>query len=430
MRKMIWIGVFIGALILLLSGCSGGGRNAGQGKGGMEGMAMDSGGMTKGGTAAASDVYTCPMHPQIIRDKPGNCPICGMALVKKENASRELDSVDLDGLLQPANSYVVSQVPVTTVRTKKQDLNLNVLGRVDYDTRQEHVIAARFSGRIERLYVRYRFQHVHARERIMDIYSPDLVTAQENLLYVVKNDAANTALVTAAKERLLLLGMGQKELNQVIRTGKVLYAVPVYSPYMGHIHEAGGMGSATVSMNVGTMTEELPVKEGMYLERGQAVFKLFNTNRSWVLLDLYPDQAPLVKVGTAVEVTPETAPEKVIRGRIDFLEPVYRAGSRTVTARVYFDNSAQNIPIGSQVKAVIRLVDASRDWLPGTAVLTLGLRKVVLIKEGDGFRAHAVQVGLSANEEVQVLDGLGPGDSVAVNAQYLMDSESFIKTKE
>jgi Cu(I)/Ag(I) efflux system membrane fusion protein len=205
---------------------------------------------------------------------------------------------------------------------------------------------------------------------------------------------------------------------------------------MGHIHEAGsadgqvGSGSAAGMGAASGTTEELPVKEGMYVERGQAVFKLFNTDRSWVLLDLYPDQAPLVKVGTPVEINPETAPGKLIRGKIDFLEPVYRTGSKTVTARVYFDNSALEVPIGSQVKGVIRLVDSGHAWLPVTAVLSLGMRKVVLVKEEGGFRVKAVKTGALANGEVQVLGGLGPEDSVAANAQYLMDSESFIKTKE
>lgn len=421
MKKMVWIGLCVAALTLPIGGCSGGGKDT-----------------------VKAELYTCAMHPQIIRDKPGNCPICGMALVKKENARRELDSVNLDGLLEPANRYVLSQVPVTAVRKGTQDMTLNVLGRVDYDTRREHVIAARFSGRIERLYVRYRFQHIHAGDRIMDIYSPDLVTAQENLLFVLKNDASNAALMAAAKERLLLLGMERKELDEVIRSGKPMYAVPVYSPYMGHIHAAGEMGPGAAGSadgqvgsgslaGMGTasgMTEELPVKEGMYVERGQAVFKLYNTDRSWVLLDLYPDQESLVKLGTAVEVTAETAPGKLIRGKVDFLEPVFRTSSKTVTARIYFDNSALDIPIGSQVKGVIQLVDTGHKWLPATAVLSLGLRKVVLMKEGGGFRVKVVETGASANGKVQVLKGLRPEDSVAVNAQYLMDSESFIKSNE
>jgi Cu(I)/Ag(I) efflux system membrane fusion protein len=174
---------------------------------------------------------------------------------------------------------------------------------------------------------------------------------------------------------------------------------------------------------------ELPVKEGMYVEKGQTVFQLFNTDRSWVLLQLLPEQAA-VKVGDAVHVVPETEPERDFRGKIDFIEPVFRKESKTLTARVYFDNSGLQIPIGSQVTATIFPSPIAGEWLPKEAVLSLGMDKVAFVRAEGGFRAHKIQTGMVYRDRVQVLSGLTATDSVAANAQYLMDSESFIKVNK
>ena len=157
----------------------------------------------------AEDIYTCPMHPQIVEHHPGNCSICGMTLVKKEFSTAEAknSTVDLHTLLRPTNSAAISGIPVTTLQSSSQSLQIGALGRVDYDTRRVQTISARISGRIEKLYVKYRYQHVHTGDKIMDIYSPELVTAQQDLLFVLHNDPGNTTLLDAARTKLQLLGM-------------------------------------------------------------------------------------------------------------------------------------------------------------------------------------------------------------------------------
>jgi len=242
---------------------------------------------------AAEEIYTCPMHPQVIEHHPGNCPICGMTLVKKEFTAAEAKNatVDLHTLLRPTNSAVVSGIPVTTLQQASPSLSIEALGRVDYDTRRVQTIAARVSGRIEKLYVKYRYQHVHMGDKIMDIYSPELVTAQQDLLFILHNDPGNAALLEAARTKLYLLGMDAQQLQQVIQSGKPLYKVTVYTHYTGHIHEAGNMtgssGSVAPPMDVSKQMGELPIKEGMYVQKGQTVFQLYNTNQSWIILNLY-----------------------------------------------------------------------------------------------------------------------------------------------
>lgn len=265
----------------------------------------------------------------------------------------------------------------------------------------------------------------------MDVYSPEIQTVQQELLFLLKNDPHNESLILAAQQKLLLSGMSEAQLQQVIKSGKPSRTIAVYSRYNGHLHEAGntmpGMDDSATKMDVSRSTEELPVKEGMYLQKGQNVFQLFDTGRSWALLSLFPEDQGKIRVGNEVIITPETAPAKRFRARIDFIEPVYRQNNKTLTARVYFDNASMEIPIGSQVRATIFGKAIAGNWLPAEAVLSLGVDRVVFIKASGGFRARKIRTGIDYQNQVQVLSGIRDTDSVAANAQYLTDSESFIK---
>lgn len=380
-------------------------------------------------------IYTCPMHPQVIAHQPGNCPICGMTLVKKEYTTAEArtETAGLGTLLKPTNSFVISSIPVTSIQTGVQSFNKEMLGRVDYDTRRVHAISARISGRIEKLYVKYRYQHVHQGAKIMDIYSPELVTAQQDLLFLLRHDQNSTSMINAAKEKLLLLGMTEQQLEQVMQSQKALYTVTVYSNYSGHIHGAGNMnemaGNGSQPMDVFRNTEELPIKEGMYVTKGQAVFQLFNTDISWIILHVFPDEVPLVKTGMHITIFPETS-NNPFDAHIDFVEPFFRDNSKTLTVRAFFDNAARKIPIGSQVKAIIHSNSPRTAWLPRSAVLNLGLTHVVLKKAEGGFTVQAIRTGALTDSLIQVISGLDEQDSVATDAGFLMDSESFIKIKQ
>jgi len=378
--------------------------------------------------------WTCSMHPEIIRDKPGTCPVCGMELVRKEENSTAINDIQLNDLLQPTDRFVVSSIPVTTLKRSAELIEVEALGTVSYDTRLVNTISARVSGRIEKLYVKYRYQHVMNGERIMDIYSPELLTTEQELLFLIKNDPANYSFINAARQKLLLLGMSEGQLQQIIRTQKPSLSVAVYSNYGGHIHEAGntmpGMNNQEQKMDISRTTEELPVKEGMYIEKGQTVFQVFNTDRSWVLLNIFPEYQNLVKTGDAVRIIPETVPANNFRAKIDFIEPFYRKENKTLTVRVYFNNTHLQIPIGSQVKATVFVNAKEANWLPKDAVLSLGVDKIVFKKTDGGFQAHRVETGLAYKDQIQILSGLMATDSVAANAQFLTDSESFIKANQ
>ena len=264
----------------------------------------------------------------------------------------------------------------------------------------------------------------------MDIYSPELMTAQQNLIFLLKNDPNNTSLINAAKERLFLLGMTSVQVSEVALSKKPKYSVAVFSNYSGFATDFPGSAKGFPSDGMQAQTsvkEQLSVKQGMYVQSSETVFSVYNPSKAWILLDIFPEQQSFVKIGNAVSIVPETAPQQHFRAKIDYIEPIFRLGTKTSTARVYINNSTMQLPIGSRVTATIFASSIKASWLPKEAVLSLGRDKIVFRKEPGGFRAHKITTGMELNRLIQIVAGLSPIDSVASNAQFLIDNEAFIK---
>lgn len=379
--------------------------------------------------AAPVDYYTCSMHPQVTETHSGNCPVCGMKLIKKNRGSVASHKVDLGTLLQPTNQYILSSLPVTTPQEEEINIPVKAYGTIESDTRAAGSISSNVSGRIEKLYLRYRYQKIEAGEKVAEIYSPELVTAEENLLFLLRNDKQNTSLINAARQKLLLLGMSAEELNRVINTQMPMYRVSIVSKYSGHVHDAGMTHNMdeTRTNTSSSLTQELSLREGMYVNKGQTLFMIMNHHKAWAALQIFPNDQAFIKKGIDVQIIPETDTNAIIKGKIDFIEPFFRTSNKTLTARVYFHNMDM-LTIGSQVTATINTGNKKGLWVPQSSVLSLGINDVVFLKSGPGFIAHRIQSGIRRGSKVQILSGINSTDTIAVNAQYLIDSESFIKT--
>ena len=352
--------------------------------------------------------------------------------IGKKNATPViLYNIKLETLLKPTNEFVVSSLPVTTPMEGDINVPVKAYGTIESDTRAAGTISSNVSGRIEKLYLRSRYEKVEAGQKVMDIYSPELLTAQENLLFLLKNDAQNISFISAAKQKLLLLGMSSTELNKVITSGKPLFSVGVYSKYTGHVHDAGMTHNMNeTGTNISTsVTQELPLREGMYVEKGQTLFMIMNHHKAWIALQIFPNDLSFIKKGDSVTAVAETDTDEIITGTIDFIEPFFRNDSKTITARVNFHNMDM-LTVGSQVTASIYTGRQKGLWVPRTAVLTLGINEVAFIKSEGGFKAHKITTGIHTSDKVEILSGLNTTDTIATNAQYLVDSESFIKANE
>lgn len=376
-------------------------------------------------------VFTCPMHPEIMEDEPGSCPICNMKLVQKNQTEQDPSIPRLEDLLKPTHEFIISTVRDTTLLKKEVSLIGEATGVIDYDTREVYRISSNTEGRIEKLYIRYRFQKIHEGQRIMDVYSPELVTAQQNLLFLLRQDPDNESLVRAAKQKLILLGMQTSQMEEVIKSGEPSLTVGVYSKRNGYVIETERMEGRSEGAMANKEGEEEPLtlKEGMYVQKGQPVLSVYDPKRTWAIINIHGENQGWIKIGNEAILRAETSPQTILRGKINFIEPFYQKGSKTLTARIYLDHRYGQLPIGSRITAKITGPSKTSYWLPKSAVLSSGLQKVVFLKKEGGFKAIPVQTGLVMEDLVEFKDGLSIHDRFAINAQYLLDSESFITVK-
>lgn len=372
--------------------------------------------------------YTCPMHPEVVQDKPGICPKCEMDLVEMKSEGRESTDTELDILLKPTNKYVISQVKTVSMKQQTIPATIHVTGRINYDTREISTISSKVEGRIEKLYVKYLYQPISKGQKLMDIYSKELLTEQENFIYLLKNDPDNSALIKTAEDRLMLQGLTSDQIKKIKLDKKAIDYISVYSPSTGHLHDQlGEKPSDMLSMNQEPQ-KELLIKEGMYVQKGQAIFNVYNTTKLWALLNVYAESQGSIAKGQKVDLFVDG--KRLIENfKIDFIEPEIRANQNTVTIRVYLSNINGEIKVGSNVKGIIDAGVKTGYFIPVASVINLGSNYVVFLKENNLFRAHKVVVGTIISNMMEIVSGIQESDQIAENAQLLMDSESFIKTE-
>lgn len=395
--------------------------------------------------------YTCPMHPQIIRDQPGQCPICGMDLVPKTSNKELLIDSSIASLARPVNAQVVSTIPVISPESGTRIFSVEVKGTITYDTRNQTSLASRVSGRIEKLYIKYNYQPVKQGQLIMEIYSPDLAAAQRELLFIART-GNDENMLSKAKQRLLLLGMQPAQIGQVLKTGNILYRVPVYSNATGYILEKqasttsnslpvssantttsnDGMdnmgGSLTTASpgNTASASSPTPVllREGQYVNAGQSLFFIYRTGRMVAEFAFKADLAAQVKRGQKLIFRTNATSEEIFTGSIGLIQPIVRNGENFTIARVYLNNN--DLLPGQLITANIPVTYKTGWWLPKKAVWQSGNKAIVFKKENNVF--VPMQVETRAETEGMVLITTSIGDwMVAENAWYLVDSESFIK---
>lgn len=389
-------------------------------------------------------IYYCPMHPHIQQHQPGKCPIpeCqGMDLIKQEKNGL------LDAVLKPVNSAVLSTIKVIHPVEKEISLTVNATGYIDYDNRTSHNIASRLNGRIEKLYVKYNFQPVYKGDKIFDIYSPDLLTAQENLIFIIKNDSQATELIEAAKQKLELLGFTHEQTEELISTQKVMSRVSVFSKWSGHIHQMNVSGldegssasmssmpepsvinnSNEVSGGLNGGTSALRIKEGMYVTRGQTIFNVVDPHEVVAMLQIRSEDIAKVANDGKVELIIDGAQKIKMTGKINFIEPFIKPGAKTLSVRVDLKNDEHKHKIGTFVTAGITGEAVEGLWVPASSVVDLGKQKIVWLKTGGHFEARIIETGEITKDWVEIYDGITKKDEIAEEAHYLSDSEGFIK---
>lgn len=292
--------------------------------------------------------FYCPMHPNIVRSEPGNCPICGMPLSKRAKTGQtEMPPDALARIQLSPYKLQMGRIGTSPVDFRLLAREIRTVGIVDYDETRRAFIPARIKGRIDKLFVNFTGQGVEKGAPLTSIYSPDLLVAQEELLSatqrlkdgqsaapVIRQGAEN--LIEAAKRKLLLWGITAEQVQAIIDRGTVETHLTIYSPIAG-------------------IVTEKKVLEGHYVNEGDDLYTIADLHTVWLQAKVFENDLAGVAIGTAVEVTSVAFPDEVFAGRITFIAYTVDSGTRTVSARVEIENPDLRLKPGMYVRAAIRL---------------------------------------------------------------------------
>ncbi len=365
-------------------------------------LATACGGSSAPEVEQAHAVYTCPMHPQVVDDEPGACPICGMDLVPATQASSDLH-------IEPA---IVQNMGVRTAVVREQTLfkHLRTIGEVEVAEDQVSVVNLRTSGWVERIYVDRTGDPVKRGERLFDVYSPELVAAQEEYLLALRSGGADSPLAKSARRKLELWDIAAADIDRIAKEGAAR-TLPVRSPSTGFV-----------------LTKD--VVEGARVMAGQDLYRIGNLQQIWVNAEVYEFDAPWVEEGQPAQMELSFQKGRLLEGKVSYIYPTLNERSRTLRVRLEFENPGVSLKPGMFATVYIqfrRMEDTLA--IPTEAILHTGEREIVFVALGEGrFAAREVKTGLEADHHMtEVLSGLEAGEVIVTSGQFLLDSESQLQ---
>ena len=389
--------------------------------------------------SAQVQLWTCGMHPNVITEEPGQCPICGMNLTPVKNAAEAetqavtehaMDEQSAPAAPSPGASIVIDpatiqNIGVQTAAVQERPLtrSIRTVGHLDYNEEMFSRVNVKYPGWIEKLYVNETGQPVAEGDPMLDIYSPELVAAQEEYLLAfqnVKNLENSTfetitkgakSLLEASRRRLLYWDVTEAQIQELEERGAIARTLTIYAPSKG-------------------IVVERMAELGMRVTPGMDMYRMADLSSIWAFAHVYDGDAPWLSPGLTAEMDLPYNPGKVYRGTIDYIYPYLDRASRDIKIRLVFPN--RDLELKPQMYANIRLSarsDRSVLVIPGSAVIHSGERNVVFVAlDGGKFEPREVTLGMEGRRGyVEAMSGVSAGERVVTSAQFLIDSESRLQ---
>jgi len=361
-------------------------------------------------------IWTCSMHPQIRMNEPGQCPICGMDLILLESND---SATDPNAIQMTENAMKLANIQTMIVGgSKDTNKKLALNGKVQIDERKLYTQSTHIPGRIEKLNINFTGEKVNSGQTLAMVYSPVLVTAQEELLQAYYMKDAQPDLFEAAKQKLSNWKIGEGTINKIISTNKPVQQFPI---------------TADVS---GIITAK-KVDLGDYVGQGMPIYEIADLSSLWVLFDVYESDMPWVKVGNKISYTIQSLPGESFEGTISFIDPLINPQTRVASARLEVKNSENRLKPEMFASGVVInnvTTSTSKDIvIPKSAVLWTGERSVVYIKSivsnKVNFKLREVTLGASLGDAYIIKEGLSEGEEIVVNGAFTVDAASQLAGK-
>lgn len=351
--------------------------------------------------------YVCPMHSHIIKDHPGKCPICGMELVLREQHIEQAQS----GVIVPG--HIQQNMALTTSHVERSSLwrYIETFGAVEYDENGLTHIHPRATGWIENLKVKTLGEPIKQGQLLYEIYAPELIVAQDEYLSLLKTGRVSERLKQRGRTRLKLLGMTADLINQIERSQQSFFRVPYYAPHDG-------------------VVSDLSIREGMYVNPSNKLMTLANLDSVWVLADVFEHQIDWVKTGKWVEFDLPALNVYAEEGKIEYIYPALDPITRTLKVRLSLNNKMGRFK--PEMIANVRIYGGPKHnalHIPVEALIRTGKDNRVIVKtQHNEFVACKVMLGMVTQGRAEILQGLNQGEEVVTSGQFLIDSESNIRS--
>lgn len=361
--------------------------------------------------------WTCSMHPQIKQDKPGQCPICAMDLIPLTTTTSSGDDIDPDEIVLTQSAAELANIQTMVVSMGTPQKSVYLQGKVHADERNIAELTARFGGRIERLFVNFTGQNVQMGEKLATIYSPDLVTAQRELLEAITFKESRPSFYTASRAKLKLWDLSEDQINDIEVKGEPQLFFDILSPISG-----------TVMMR--------HVALGDYVKEGSALFQVTDLSKVWVLFDAYESDLPWINTGDHVEMTMHSIPGKSYEGKVTYIDPFINSTTRVAKVRIELPNMGFKLKPEMFTNGLLHSkIAESTDQLliPKSSILWTGKRAVVYVslpeRDSPSFLYREITLGPEAGNFYVVSEGLMEGEVIAVNGVFKIDAAAQLEGK-